>query len=390
MEPNDSHDDTAFAPAPRAGRELVAWQHNAVLSDATAVALLEAMPGPAMVLNRQRQVIGSNSQLHVMFSTAECENLIGRRPGEILGCVRATERATGCGTTPACAQCGAVQAILESLATRGRSVKECRIRTSFRTHTGARDFRVFATWAEIGGEEVVIFALMDITSEVRKRELERTLFRDVREEFSQVLDQPVGAENSAAANQEEAFRRRFGDLSARVLEQIEAHRQLMAAENGELHVVTEEVNLRELLDTHADACRASWAGRGREVWVETRGAATARTDRVQLGRVVDGLLRNALEATPEGGRVKVSATHDGDLVTISVHNAGMIPLEVQHQIFQRSFSTKNGEGRGIGTYSVKLLVERYLDGSAEFTSDAGHGTVFTVTVPDRPAERAAA
>ena len=99
--------------------------------------------------------------------------------------------------------------------------------------------------------------------------------------------------------------------------------------------------------------------------------------------VVDGLLRNALEATPEGGRVDVTSVHDGGGVTIAIRNAGIIPEDVQQQIFQRSFSTKPGEGHGIGTYSVKLLVERYLEGSVEFVSDDAHGTVFTVTVPDR-------
>ena len=39
-----------------------------------------------------------------------------------------------------------------------------------------------------------------------------------------------------------------------------------------------------------------------------------------------------------------------------------MPDEVKAQIFERSFSTK-GRGRGIGTYSIKLLTERYLEGT---------------------------
>lgn len=38
-----------------------------------------------------------------------------------------------------------------------------------------------------------------------------------------------------------------------------------------------------------------------------------------------------------------------------------LPLLVQLQIFNRSFSTK-GKGRGTGTYSMKLLTKRYLKG----------------------------
>jgi signal transduction histidine kinase len=68
-------------------------------------------------------------------------------------------------------------------------------------------------------------------------------------------------------------------------------------------------------------------------------------------------------------------------IAIHVHNDGVIPRDVQLQIFQRSFSTRPGEGRGIGTYSVRLLVERYLGGRVGFISEPEIGTRFTVTLP---------
>jgi sensor histidine kinase regulating citrate/malate metabolism len=61
-----------------------------------------------------------------------------------------------------------------------------------------------------------------------------------------------------------------------------------------------------------------------------------------------------------------------------------MPREVQLQVFQRSFSTKARSGRGIGTYSIKLFVERYLKGTVGFTSDEPGGTTFTVTLPKEP------
>ena len=48
------------------------------------------------------------------------------------------------------------------------------------------------------------------------------------------------------------------------------------------------------------------------------------------------------------------------------------------QIFQRSFSTKPGAGRGVGTYSARLLTERFLGGELSFESEMGRGTTFTV------------
>ncbi|MBE2197330.1 MAG: hypothetical protein IAE79_01890 [Anaerolinea sp.] len=63
-----------------------------------------------------------------------------------------------------------------------------------------------------------------------------------------------------------------------------------------------------------------------------------------------------------------------------VHNPAVMSPTVQLQIFKRSFSTK-AHDRGLGTYSIKLLSERYLGGAISFTSSAGEGTVFTAVYP---------
>lgn len=58
----------------------------------------------------------------------------------------------------------------------------------------------------------------------------------------------------------------------------------------------------------------------------------------------------------------------------------VMPSTVQNQVFQRSFSTK-GAGRGLGTFSIRLLTENYLGGEVGFTSTAGSGTVFRAAYP---------
>lgn len=54
--------------------------------------------------------------------------------------------------------------------------------------------------------------------------------------------------------------------------------------------------------------------------------------------------------------------------------------DVQLQMFNRSFSTKGEHGRGFGTYTVKLLLERYLNGHVEFSSTEKEGSTFTVSL----------
>lgn len=104
-------------------------------------------------------------------------------------------------------------------------------------------------------------------------------------------------------------------------------------------------------------------------------------DPLLLRRVVGNLVKNALEATPVSGVVALDVELAASGVTISVRNVGSIPEAIQAQIFQRSFSTKGGEGRGIGTYAVKLFTERYLGGRVGFVSNEEAGTIFQVTLP---------
>ncbi len=92
------------------------------------------------------------------------------------------------------------------------------------------------------------------------------------------------------------------------------------------------------------------------------------------------MLKNALEASPSGSTVCLGFDGEPEACTFWCRNEGVIPREVALQIFQRSFSTK-GHGRGIGTYSIKLLGERYLGGVVSFTTSPGEGTRFQLRLP---------
>lgn len=52
----------------------------------------------------------------------------------------------------------------------------------------------------------------------------------------------------------------------------------------------------------------------------------------------------------------------------------------QKLVFQRSFSTK-GEGRGLGTYSMNLIVRKYLRGKIDFLTGEKEGTTFYIGLP---------
>ena len=91
---------------------------------------------------------------------------------------------------------------------------------------------------------------------------------------------------------------------------------------------------------------------------------------------------NALEATDGEKPVRVWA-EKGDPGPISFHvwNHRYIPEPVALRVFQRNFTTKEGGGRGIGTFSMKFFGEDVLGGRVHFTTDEEEGTTFVFTLP---------
>jgi len=112
--------------------------------------------------------------------------------------------------------------------------------------------------------------------------------------------------------------------------------------------------------------------------------ATVITDISALCRVLCNMVTNALEATEPGGRVRIWADEADDRICFSVWNAAEIPAHARLRIFQRNYSTKGGEGRGIGGYSMKLFGENVLGGRVGFESSADGGTTFWIDHPETP------
>jgi signal transduction histidine kinase len=98
-----------------------------------------------------------------------------------------------------------------------------------------------------------------------------------------------------------------------------------------------------------------------------------------LLRVLINIVKNALEATPPHGRIRLWCEREESSITFKVWNVGEMPPEVALRVFQRYFSTKD-QGRGLGTYSIKLIGEQYLKGSVDFTTSS-EGTVFSFRLP---------
>jgi hypothetical protein len=110
---------TPFSSVKRLPLKIVHRQATEVAQGALNLKSLGTKSPYLFVLNRQGQIVFASQNLHDFIPGKLPRLLLGLRPGEALGCIHAKEAAGGCGTSKACRTCGAMQAILSSLAGKG-------------------------------------------------------------------------------------------------------------------------------------------------------------------------------------------------------------------------------------------------------------------------------
>jgi signal transduction histidine kinase len=361
----------------RVPMEVIREQAAQFLSCAGLAPVLDAIPSLLLIINENRQVVFANRHAVRTLEVASVEELLGKRPGELFHCQHAEEAALGCGTNEACIACGAARAISMSELDQG-ATQDCHIHQ--RDVGRSVDLRIDTTPIHAGKNQFSIVVLSDTSHENRRRALERVFFHDLLNTlgaltgYVQLLD---GAPTHEADELTDSILR----LSDVLAEEIRAQRDLAAAESHDLAVRFDTVNSREILEQVFVAYRHHPASRGRTIVLgQAVVSENFRSDRRLLQRILTNMVKNALEAAQGGDEVTLDCHKDDSLLTFAVHNPQVMPREVQLQIFHRAFSTK-GPGRGLGTYSMKLLGENYLNGEVSFSSTPESGTTFRARFP---------
>lgn len=375
---NTNEPTTHFLPAERASLAEVLRQHALLAGDDLITSLLDSSLNMTAILNKNRQAVLFNEAFRVRLNLSGSEVPVGNRLGEYFGCVRASQAPAGCGTTKACRDCGVARASAGALA--GRAMTEtCRVQTIVCGMDLTLQMR--ASPFAYKGEEFLLVSAADIAPEVRRRQLEQIFFHDVLNTASGVqgLLHAMNEVDESLAVQK--YIPMAANASDTLVDELVCQRDMIAAESGELSVTRAEIEAQDFLAGIAGMLACHPLARDRRiVTMPDSGRFSMTTDRTLLARVLVNLIKNALEAVPRGGVVTVSCRRERGRAVFTVHNPNCMPENIQHQLFQRSFSTK-GVGRGFGTYSIRLLTETYLGGKVSFTSNQEEGTTFRAEYP---------
>lgn len=147
------------------------------------------------------------------------------------------------------------------------------------------------------------------------------------------------------------------------------------------------VNMADLIGEVVDAVRA---GEAREEGVEVEKPPLKNLfvegDAEQLKQVLWNLVRNAVQATPPGGFVRLNLfsqlrhAERYAVATVSDTGKGIDPA-ITAKIFNPFFTTKEG-GTGLGL-AISQRIVQFHKGFIEARSQPGHGSIFSVFLPER-------
>jgi K+-sensing histidine kinase KdpD len=359
-------------------REIQAVNQSEIVKE-----LLSAMHGVVAVLNEHRQVLAINKAVFEELGISDPSTILGLRLGEAVRCIHAQGAPGGCGTSEHCPTCGAAIVQVAALAGQRSADQLCAIEIPGRDANDNLFFRVCASPLTISGHKLILLFLRDVSAEQRAAALEQIFLHDLRN-TSQGLTMGSSLLVQECTGESQEVARQVLHLASRLSREIEIHRCLADSDVRTIRSHPTEVSVAAMMDELRMSSRYHPAQVGRELEIirPTIDFSIA-SDPTILHRVLYNMVINALEATPAGGKVRLTVARYEQKVVFAVWNAAVIPTEVALRIFQRNFSTKTSLGHGLGTYSMKLLGEKILQGYVSFTSTEEEGTTFTFTLPLR-------
>ena len=378
---NDTMLETYFASPERSTEESIEYDRRMIENNPTIMQLLEGFPDLALILNENRQLVAFNSKACAYVPEAIQANVYGMRPGEAVDCIHAKEMPAGCGTSKFCVECGAAKATVYTIDNNESAIEECRITRKKNDIEESLDLRVHTSVININEKAFTLFSIKDIAGEKRRHALERIFFHDILNTAG-ALDGLISLLPESEGEELVDLETTLPKISTQLINEIIAQRQLLSAETGALVPEISTLSLNNILNEAGLLYTGHEVAKRKTISIKLIDTdINFKSDKTLLVRSIGNLIKNALEASKSGDDVRVSADLSANEIFIHVWNSTVMPQNVQLQMFQRSFSTKAASGRGIGTYSVKLLVEQYLKGKVTFVSNEEDKTTFTVTLP---------
>jgi histidine kinase len=224
-------------------------------------------------------------------------------------------------------------------------------------------------------------------TEERRRQLVGDVAHELRTPLSSIKSVMEGLQDGVLAAEPATFlsvEREVNRLQ-RLIRDLE---ELSKAEAGQIPLELELVNPDAFIKTAVDRLVPQFDDKGVKLYTGLpEKLPDVQVDQERMTQVMLNLLGNALQCTPEGGQVLISAWNNIHHVSITVQDTGIgIPSESLSHIFERFYRvdksrSRTGGGSGIGLTISRHLVEAHGGQLTAVSPGLNQGSTFTICLP---------
>jgi PAS domain S-box-containing protein len=167
----------------------------------------------------------------------------------------------------------------------------------------------------------------------------------------------------------------------RVLSMVNLSLDLYQMEDGSYNLRPQPVDLGAVAQSVARDLKAHADSKNLLIQVERPARALfTSAEELLCYSMLANLLKNAVEAAPEGSTVRVTYGLHGDNVSLSLHNFGAVPPAIRQSFFAKYVTHGKTSGTGLGAYSARLMA-RVQGGELTMQSSDAEGTILTLVLP---------
>jgi PAS domain S-box-containing protein len=219
----------------------------------------------------------------------------------------------------------------------------------------------------------------ELKASVRLREeVERMSRHDLKTPIASVIAvSRMLRENSRLAPEDAQLLATVERAGYRILNMVNLSLDLFRMEQGIYQFRPQPVDLDEVAAKVCTDLQGQAASKNVQVVVKRKGRVVAHAEELLCYSIFANLLKNAIEAAPEGTTVTLTLEQDDERAVAHIHNFGTVPEEVRARFFQKYATSGKGAGLGLGAYSAQLLA-RVQGGKVTLNSAPAEGTTLTV------------
>lgn len=238
-----------------------------------------------------------------------------------------------------------------------------------------------------GAELFFAAFIRDISERKRYEKLREDVERIIRHDLKSPLLGIVGfakllmSDKSLPEKQQE-WARLIYDSGMQMNHLLANSQAMLRIHQGSYRLKARPVDLPRLLEGVGRRFEPVMRGRGvrYECAFEGGDALRAMGEEAFLDDMFSNLVKNAMEASDEGGAVRVRAWREGGHALVDIHNARAIPGEIRAHFFKPYVTSGKEGGTGLGAHSAMLIAKAH-GGEITFTTGEAEGTHMLVRLP---------